>query len=212
MLIQFVYWYCDSAWVAGHCTAACGGIPPRSNVEHIMSTEQISPIPTGFSKRTVESIAEAIAKKLEFRPGGSIEDIVSRFGGKIVVGASGDDDYESGSIVARSITEFTIYISQFTSLVRDRFTIAHELGHLLLHLRGLQKAHPNAIMRATRWVDHTNPDQQRAEWEANWFAAAFLMPSDDFKKIYIDLGAEGVQKVFGVSEKAVAIRVKSLQL
>jgi Zn-dependent peptidase ImmA (M78 family) len=33
---------------------------------------------------------------------------------------------------------------------------------------------------ATRWVDETNENLKRAEWEANWFAAAFLMPSGAF--------------------------------
>ncbi|PYE88061.1 ImmA/IrrE family metallo-endopeptidase [Phyllobacterium leguminum] len=177
-----------------------------------MSAEQISPKPSRLSKATVERIAETIAKKLGFRPDGSIEDIVARFGGKIIVGTNGHDDYESGSIVARSLNDFTIYLSKFTSLARDRFTIAHELGHLLLHLSVVQKEKPNAIMRATRWVDDKNPDQQRAEWEANWFAAAFLMPSNEFKELYLAKGAEEAQKEFGVSAKAIEIRAKSLNL
>ncbi|KAB2734786.1 ImmA/IrrE family metallo-endopeptidase [Brucella anthropi] len=177
-----------------------------------MSADYVSPKPSGLSKPTVERIAEAIAETLGFRPGDSMEAVVSRFGGRIVVGTNGDDDFESGSIVARSMSDFTIYISQFTSLVRDRFTIAHELGHLLLHLEEVQKNAPNAVMRATRWVDENNQEQKRAEWEANWFAAAFLMPAKVFSEIYQKDGPSTAQRIFGVSEKAAEIRAKSIGL
>ncbi|WP_018130572.1 helix-turn-helix domain-containing protein [Effusibacillus pohliae] len=54
------------------------------------------------------------------------------------------------------------------SAVRSRFDLAHELGHLLLHL----------------WVeDETLTDKKtfdRIEKEANRFAAAFLLPKDSF--------------------------------
>jgi Zn-dependent peptidase ImmA (M78 family) len=104
----------------------------------------------------------------------------------LIIGSSGHGDDESGSIVARATGDFTVYLSRHTSSKRDRFTIAHELGHLLLHFQAIKKMSPNAIMRATRNVDKNDPDQERAEWEANWFAAAFLMPAEEFKAAYRD--------------------------
>lgn len=175
-----------------------------------MSDLYKTPAGIGASKSTVESFAEHVADALQYRPGGSLEELVVSQGGKIVFGSTGDEDHESGSIIAQQLGDFTIYLSRNTSRVRDRFTIAHELGHLMLHLPAIKNADPNAIMRATRWVDESDPNQKRAELEANWFAAAFLMPATEFKRVYIAYGAEHAKEVFDVSGAAVDIRAKAL--
>jgi Zn-dependent peptidase ImmA (M78 family)/DNA-binding XRE family transcriptional regulator len=54
--------------------------------------------------------------------------------------------------------------------VRSRFDLAHELGHLILHNRITEDDLKN------RYV------QNRIEDEANYFAGAFLLPSDSFMK------------------------------
>jgi Zn-dependent peptidase ImmA (M78 family) len=77
----------------------------------------------------------------------------------------------------------------------------------------VQRESPGAGMVATRWVDASDPDQQRAEWEANWFAAAFLMPSDAFRRtfdVYKDVARTAA--AFGVSEQAAEIRARSIGL
>lgn len=163
------------------------------------------------SKAGVEGFAEEFAAKVGFNAGDDIEALVRRAGGELVVGSSGHGDDESGSIIARSTNDFTIYISRHTSAKRDRFTIAHELGHLLLHFGAIQKEHPDATMRATRHVDESNEDQQRAEWEANWFAAAFLMPSEKFIAAYEE-NPNLAANLFGVSQSAAEIRAKTLGL
>lgn len=177
-----------------------------------MSRHFVAPKGIGAPKPNVEAFAENVAKQVEFEAGDSIEELVERVGGRLEVGTSGSGDEESGSIVARALDDFTIYVSRHTSLKRDRFTIAHELGHLLLHLGPLKKTNPDAIMRATRWVDEGDDGQRRAEWEANWFAAGFLMPSTEFKEIFAAQGLVGVQNHFGVSGSAAQVRAKSLGL
>jgi Zn-dependent peptidase ImmA (M78 family) len=177
-----------------------------------MSTVMMTPRGLGASKANVEKFAEDIADHVKFLPGDSIEELVERVGGNLVVGSSGSGDAESGSIVANAVDDFVIYVSRHTSLKRDRFTIAHELGHLLLHLDPIKKLDPNAGMRATRWVDETDQSQKRAEWEANWFAAGFLMPSAHFVEDHNALGLVGVISKYGVSATAAEIRAKSLGL
>lgn len=164
------------------------------------------------SKKSVESFAEKTAKDLGFNAGDSIEKFVDRIGGKLVVGSSGKGDKESGSVIAHSLTNWTIYVSRHTSLKRDRFTIAHEIGHLLLHLGPIQQDDPTAVMRATRSVDMSDAEQKRAEWEANWFAAGFLMPTSEFKEIYSARSEAEVSRHFGVSLQAAKIRAESLGL
>jgi Zn-dependent peptidase ImmA (M78 family) len=73
-------------------------------------------------------------------------------------------------------------------------------------------------MIATRWVDEGNAEQQRAEWEANWFAAGFLMPETVFRAQWHASGnvflprTMRMAKFFDLSESAIEIRAKSLAL
>ena len=178
-----------------------------------MSGEFFSPRGLGASKASIENFAEQVANQVNFNSGDSIEDLVARAGGKLVVGSSGSGDKESGSVVASEVNDFVIYVSRHTSLKRDRFTIAHELGHLLLHLDPIKKENPDAGMRATRWLDGDDPEQKRAEREANWFAAGFLMPAASFRKAFKkETSLERVAEKFGVSISAAKIRAKTLGL
>ncbi|MBV4427204.1 ImmA/IrrE family metallo-endopeptidase [Clostridium tyrobutyricum] len=55
---------------------------------------------------------------------------------------------------------------------RDRFTVAHEIGHLLLHnTESISYARSNKQIKA-----YENP-----EWQANTFAAELLIPVDSIK-------------------------------
>ena len=78
-------------------------------------------------------------------------------------------DFHSGAIYVHGRGDFDIVLPQFTSPLRDRFTIGHELGHYFLHSR--QGERPLVAYRQ---------GSGRLEWEANWFAAGLLMPKDEF--------------------------------
>ena len=79
-------------------------------------------------------------------------------------------------------------------LFRSRFTIAHELGHFLMH-------DPKARAYAARG------DTGRIEWEANWFAAGFLMPTKQFKELKVKgFSSEELAGYFHVSRQAAEIR------
>ncbi|RDI52409.1 uncharacterized protein DUF955 [Microvirga subterranea] len=66
-------------------------------------------------------------------------------------------------------------------------------------------------MVATRWVDENDPNQKRAEWEANWFAAAFLMPATAFQQALATRGSlKSVANFFGVSARAAEVRLETL--
>jgi len=89
---------------------------------------------------------------------------------------------------------------------RKRFTVAHEMGHLLLH-------HGNKICNATdfdRW-----DDKHIKESEANWFAAELLLPYSavicEIKRS--DLNFSFVEKLaqqYQTSLSATAIRLAKL--
>lgn len=176
-----------------------------------MPIEYHDPMPTRASKRNVSAFAEELAVELDYDPEGPIETIVSGVGGSIhyrnAVGARPE------SIKVRPDETFKIYLPTLTSMGRDKFTIAHELGHLFLHFPIVRAVYPNDGMRAYRWLDEdASEDMRRCEWEANWFAASFVMPEDLFTKVYNKHGVQGTSIRLGVSMKAVEVRAQSLGL
>lgn len=172
----------------------------------------VSPKPIRASKAAIWAHAEKVAVAVAFGPGDAVEPLVAKLGGRIHYKNAKPGEAKPESMVVRAVNDFTIFLPTMTSPARDRFTVAHELGHLFLHYPHASKDTPGSIMVATRWVDETDPEQQRAEWEANWFAAAFLMPSAAFKEAYRNEPSDEVADTFGVSTQAVAIRAKSLGL
>lgn len=87
--------------------------------------------------------------------------------------------------------------------VRCRFSIAHELGHLLMH--------------STVPVEKTRSKEilQLADHQADRFAAAFLMPISSFPKdIHRNslLSFENIKKKWGVSFSAIISRCNDLSL
>lgn len=174
-----------------------------------------SPIPTNAQKAKVHAFAEDVARRVGFSVGDPIEPLVAKLGGRIEYrNAVGFESRLPESIIVESTRRFTIFVPTMTSRERDRFTIAHELGHFFLHYPLVVAKFPGATMVATRWVDETDAVQQRAEWEANWFAAAFLMPEADFLKVYSAKGQELMVTAahFGVSTPAAEVRARSLGL
>lgn len=164
----------------------------------------IDPTPANLQKSVVDSIAEQVADKLGYQPGENLLPHVERLGGSVKFDDMDTDD-GSGSleVYPGEKPAFMIRLPAFTGNFRNRFTIAHELGHYFLHSGGGKK--PIRIGRE---------GSNRMEWEANWFAAAFLLPAqqfrDDWKK-----HAKSVPYMvhkYQVSEAVVEIRLKSLGL
>jgi IrrE N-terminal-like domain len=82
---------------------------------------------------------------------------------------------------------------------RARFTVAHEIGHALLHVGTLNRVLPRQSI----------PTFRQPEWQANRFAAALLMPRHLVAQ-YESLPEISV--TFGVSEHAASVRARELKL
>ena len=90
-------------------------------------------------------------------------------------------DYVNQDDFINSSCHFVIRIDKDNEKTRQRFSIAHELGHLFLHLK-----YPHeewAALPAGVSYKRKSGKYAVAEKEANEFAAAFLMPEDSFRKI-----------------------------
>jgi Zn-dependent peptidase ImmA (M78 family) len=179
-----------------------------------MAEQNSNPIPVGAPKAVISAFAERVAGDLNFKASDAIELLVLKLGGtvKYKSPSQGADGRLPESIIVRASDDFTIFLPSMTSPQRDRFTIAHELGHLWLHYPLAAKSRPGVPMTATRWVDESDRDLVRTEWEANWFAAAFLMPAAPFQEAYREGGADYAARKFNVSSHAATVRAKSLSL
>ncbi len=161
-----------------------------------------APAVTGKTKAQIFGVAERYAKTVGFLPGDRIEPLVGRLGGTLQYLAALDSvGAVDGSLFVEGPENFRIVVSAFTGPERDRFTIAHELGHYVLH-----SAMGKTRIRAARF------GSDRVEWEANWFAAAFLMPEHDFRSACAKYGNDSgrVAARYLVSAKAAEVRMTAL--
>lgn len=99
-------------------------------------------------------------------------------------------------------TRITFSRSTYDALVRGdwraRMTAAHELGHLMLHCGRWWG-------RVAGWIDPENDPEKQADQ----FAAAFMMPASEFRKVR---SIREAQKKFGVSRDAATCRARKLGL
>ncbi len=170
---------------------------------------KLKPQATGHSKESVERFAEQIATLLHYSPGSSLDDVVSNLGGEVGYVDFWDVNSAGGALIVDDKGRMKVNIPQHTSSVRDNFTIAHELGHYFLHFLPVRdNLKSGQVFEANRY------GSDRVEWEANWFASAFLMPEHEFKKSYSSHKGNifAVADHFSVSPRAAEIRAKRLQL
>jgi len=96
----------------------------------------------------------------------------------LVEGKSFSSNFEGALMKRPGTTEWGIfYNSSISSIGRKNFTLAHELGHYLLH----RSKNPESILcqRSDMWT--WDSDYGLMEAEANQFASYLLMPRDDFE-------------------------------
>jgi len=105
-------------------------------------------------------------------------------------------------------------INSLHSENRQNFTMAHELGHYLLHVK-TEREDPfidRAFFRHDSGIGSPT-NYQVEEVEANQFAADLLMPKDQFRNFVIHKSNKvaDIADNFKVSPQAVKIRAKALK-
>lgn len=123
----------------------------------------------------------------------------------------------SGILVKKANKTPVIGVNRSHSKTRQRFTIAHEIGHLLMNHSGELFVDQSVMRRDNRSAEGT--DQQ--EIEANQFAAEILMPEQMVievfrdkklkKKNFVEMVDE-MASMFKVSPKAMEFRLVNLGL
>jgi Zn-dependent peptidase ImmA (M78 family) len=140
----------------------------------------------GFSEPPVDPVL--IAKSL----GVKVSFVV--FNGDSDRNVSGFYDCESDEIV----------VNKHEWPLRQTFTVAHELGHKVLHEEWARSDNYRVLLR-----DPSNLDRDPIEQEANAFAANLLMPRDMMDRYYT-LPVETLSTLFAVSVPAVRTRLSFL--
>lgn len=118
----------------------------------------------------------------------------------------------SGMIAQRGDRK-SMLVNDGDTIERKRFTIAHELGHCLLHLE-TEGEFVDSTMDLFR-TEHgdSQGDEYRKEVEANQFAAALLMDAQLVRELWHECrDPVRMAKIFMVSESAMNIRLSSLRL
>lgn len=98
-----------------------------------------------------------------------------------------------------------IFVNSNDPATRQRFTLAHELGHAVLH-------QGESVMDFRKNFERGATD--RKEVEANFFAANLLMPDSTFRRAWAtrERKFDRLASLFGVSPQAAEIKAKSLGL
>lgn len=167
-----------------------------------------------FNKR-IEKITIGIIENLEIRslpiP---VDEIASKMGLDI-------KPYDLGENVSGVLVmdggKGTIGFNPHESKVRQRFTIAHEIGHFQLH----KDDSPLFIDKDFKVLfrdENSSTGEIKREQEANAFAAALLMPASlllsEIKNHNFDLADEDslkeLAKLFNVSVPAMTYRIANL--
>lgn len=95
------------------------------------------------------------------------------------------DNADLGFTVKKD-NDIVIFTNSCSRLSREIFTLAHEIGHAVLHLNV-----ENSFIDNTVTINGRSTDEK--EQEANYFAACLLMPADDVDR-FIDLEIQDFKK------------------
>ncbi|WP_220700660.1 ImmA/IrrE family metallo-endopeptidase [Mycetocola tolaasinivorans] len=161
--------------------------------------------PSPLSRAAIADYAERVAEKHHIFVNGEsadIESLVDSLGGTIEVSES---FVSPEALTVRDRRDFTVHLPALTSHRRDRFTIAHEIGHYFLHYLQPKVTGPKDFGRGSR---------NTAETQANYFAGALLMPEKRFREAWEKCGGDSwsVADLFGVSKSAASVRAQTLRL
>lgn len=114
-------------------------------------------------------------------------------------------DLEDGHAGYLDHDKKTIIVNEKYSATRNLFTVAHEIGHYILH--------DGTNNRYDQYHKYT-PEERKKEYEANDFAGKLLMPEYKFIEVFKKYNGISldIANIFGVSIRACEVRAFNLGL
>jgi Zn-dependent peptidase ImmA (M78 family) len=175
----------------------------------------------------VRSLAQGLLKDHGEELPIDVEAMAERMNAKVQRVETEDDDL-SGFLFRGPGGETVIGVNASHHENRRRFTVAHELGHLLLHasedIHVDRKGYGYGFGRAMNRDSVSSTGENRDEIEANFFAAELLMPRHvivrelldgktlDFFEKDFDAAVRDLAKRFKVSSQALTVRLVQLKI
>ena len=160
----------------------------------------------------IRQVARSLLAKLGVQaPPVPVRKLARSCGARIILVPGNEADIDG--FLYQENDEVVIGVNRDQALVRQRFTIAHELGHLLLHKHNQVHVDRGFRVRLRSGLSSEGIDPE--EMEANRFAAELLMPIEflqiDIEEREFDLADDSeikaLAKRYGVSTQALAIRL-----
>lgn len=149
--------------VEGHCLVAAIGLQRLTRLVEISAPYEIPALELNDFNGNPERAAEVLrlAWQLPRGPISNLAGSIERAGGLVI---HLDFDVESMDAMYQTVPGLPpiFWVNSRKPADRVRFSLAHELGHAVLH--------------------HVPTDHSEAEKQADAFAAAFLMPAADFRR------------------------------
>jgi Zn-dependent peptidase ImmA (M78 family) len=164
--------------------------------------------PSPAEKRAIELLEQLQVTE----PPVPVEDLARRLGTRLTYESF---DGDVSGMLYRDNDHSVIGVNSTHPPTRQRFTVAHEIGHFVMH-----KGKPIFVDRFAR-VNWRNGQSDREEVDANAFAAELLMPRrlviqeidrtlDRLGNITPDLLVKELAKRFHVSSEAMTYRLANL--
>ena len=172
------------------------------SIDELMESIDIPELRIPSVEPTIENSPKEIAYKIRNYlgvPSGPIDNIVSLLekNGVIVMFLDVNDMEKFDGLTTFTMKAPVIWINRNIPNDRKRFSLAHELGHLVMHLRS----------------EDLEKSEKQKELEANEFAGEFLMPESQCKEDLYNLKYKdlGMKKYYWkVSKAAIIYRAKEL--
>jgi Zn-dependent peptidase ImmA (M78 family) len=139
-------------------------------------------------RREISALADVVRESLELSTPVDVVAAVNRLGGTMA--ETNDFNGPQEAMIRRIDDRFEITIQEKFSATRKRFSIAHELGHLFLHMGYLMNPDKWGISSEYRDSVYHRFGYSIEESEANLFAAALLMPEKEFRLLVSDSQAK----------------------
>ncbi|SFR39397.1 protein of unknown function [Marinobacter gudaonensis] len=170
-------------------------------IKRRLSKTNLSHLTSGGHRLAADKLLEAAKNQGIQTVPLDVERLAGSFGVKVKVVPMKD---EVSGHLSLNDGQWEIAVNALHHPKRQRFTLAHELGHYVLHRWQCQKFEDTKLFRN----NETNP----MEAEANRYAADLLMPEPEFRN-YINTVSKNINDIadyFDVSAYAVRVRAKNL--
>ena len=168
-------------------------------------------------REEINNLAENIRQTLNLQTPINIREVIQRLGGHIEAVEVIDNNPEIDARIIRNNDEmFTIQIQENSFQRRENFSLAHEVGHLFVHMGYLINDNLWNNLEDGQYMDRFGYSED--EYEANEFAGAFLMPREEFERIAMQnrngdfFDVEAIANHFNVSKETVKVRGAFLEL